>query len=103
MLSPRSLSLVGEGSVYREGDGIWMTYSACRHTESGPVSQEVMKDLTNHSKHFMMVEIRTRCGRTMDYDFWIVHQRSQWWIQYGGFYIVLAHRSVNDGSFVALE
>ncbi|CAB1433781.1 unnamed protein product [Pleuronectes platessa] len=48
-------------------------------------------------------EIQARCGRTMDYDLWIVHQRSQWWVQYGGFYIVLAHRSVNDGSFVALE
>ncbi|CAB1423568.1 unnamed protein product, partial [Pleuronectes platessa] len=47
--------------------------------------------------------IRARCGRTMDYNLWIVHQRSQWWIQYGGFYIMLAHRSGNDGSFVALE
>ena len=42
------------------------------------------------------------CGRTMDYDFWIVHQRSQWWIQYGKFYIVRADRGGNGGSCVAL-
>ncbi|CAB1457399.1 unnamed protein product [Pleuronectes platessa] len=40
------------------------------------------------------IEIRARCGRTMDYDVWTEHHRSQWWIQYGGFYIVRAHRSV---------
>ncbi|CAB1448936.1 unnamed protein product [Pleuronectes platessa] len=47
--------------------------------------------------------IRARCGRTMDYDLWIVHQRSQWWIQYGGFYIVWAQHSGNGGSCVALS
>ncbi|CAB1431311.1 unnamed protein product [Pleuronectes platessa] len=47
--------------------------------------------------------IRARCGRTMDYDLWIAHQRSQWWIQYGGFYIVRADRSGNDGSCVGLS
>ncbi|CAB1451099.1 unnamed protein product [Pleuronectes platessa] len=45
------------------------------------------------------IEIR---GRTMDYDLRITHQRSQWWIQYGGFYIVRADRSGNGGSCVPL-
>ncbi|CAB1444162.1 unnamed protein product [Pleuronectes platessa] len=52
--------------------------------------------------HPYHIEIRARCGRTMDYDLWIAHQRSQWWIQYGGFYIVRADRSGNGGSCVTL-
>ncbi|CAB1455549.1 unnamed protein product [Pleuronectes platessa] len=32
----------------------------------------------------------------MDYDLWIAHQRSQWWIQYGGVYIVWADNSGHD-------
>ncbi|CAB1415703.1 unnamed protein product [Pleuronectes platessa] len=49
-----------------------------------------------------VAEIRARCGRTMDYDLWIAHQRSQWWIQYGGFYIVRAESTGNGGFCVAL-
>ncbi|CAB1452401.1 unnamed protein product [Pleuronectes platessa] len=47
-------------------------------------------------------QIRGLCGRSMDYDLWITHQRSQWWIQYGEFYIVQAYRSGIGGSCVAL-
>ncbi|CAB1425700.1 unnamed protein product [Pleuronectes platessa] len=47
-------------------------------------------------------QIQGLCCRTMDYDLWIAHQRSQWWIQYGGFYILRADRSGNGGSCVAL-
>ncbi|CAB1454288.1 unnamed protein product [Pleuronectes platessa] len=51
---------------------------------------------------YTRTKIQGLCCRTMDYDLWIVHQRSQWWIQFGRFYIVRADRSGNKGSCVAL-
>ncbi|CAB1437171.1 unnamed protein product [Pleuronectes platessa] len=43
--------------------------------------------LANYPRPGRGCHIRARSSRTMDYDLWIAHQRSQWLIQYGGFYL----------------